>query len=176
MSEFRITLLPINPEYADEMFRVLSAPEIYEFIPESPPASVQTLRDRYHLLSSARSPDGSEVWLNWVIRNIMTHGLIGYVQATVFPIDLRADIAYVLHPSEWGHGLGREACQLMILELQKTFSIKLLRATIDSKNMRSIRLMKRLGFKQTRFKHNAEMIRGVSRDEIIMEKPIMIDL
>ena len=49
------------------MFRVLSDPAIYEFENE-PPESVERLRARYAYLEARRSPDGSQQWLNWVLR------------------------------------------------------------------------------------------------------------
>ena len=62
-----LTLEPLTVRHADEMFAVLGDPAIYEYENE-PPASLDALRRRYAALESRRSPDGSEGWLNWVIR------------------------------------------------------------------------------------------------------------
>ena len=70
---------------------MLSDPAIYEY-ENAPPASVEWLRARYEKLETRRSADGSEQWLNWVIRMTGT-GLIGYVQATLHA-DGSAAIAY----------------------------------------------------------------------------------
>ena len=77
----RLCLEPQIAAHADEMFAVLSDPAIYEF-ENAPPASVEWLRQRFTRLETRRSADGSEHWLNWVVR-LPSSGLVGYVQATV---------------------------------------------------------------------------------------------
>src|SRR5215831_1824035 len=102
------------------MFAVLSDPAIYEYENE-PPSSVDWLRERFARLESRRSADGTQRWLNWVVR-LRPVGLIGYVQATVFPSG-RAAIAYVLASNYWGRGLAGEACQAMIAELAEDYEV-----------------------------------------------------
>jgi hypothetical protein len=76
-----LSLEPQTVRHANEMFAVLGDPAIYEF-ENQPPASLEWLRTRFGKLESRRSADGTEQWLNWVVR-IAGGGLIGYVQATV---------------------------------------------------------------------------------------------
>jgi len=102
----RLCLEPQIAAHAVEMFAVLSDPAIYEF-ENAPPASVEWLRQRFSRLETRRSPDGSEHWLNWVVR-LPSSGLVGYVQATV-SAGANAAIAYELSSRYWGMGLGREA-------------------------------------------------------------------
>ena len=90
-------------QHADEMFAVLSDPAIYEY-ENQPPASVEWLRARFEKLESRRSADGTEQWLNWVVRRADA-GLIGYVQATV-RAEGTAAIAYELSSAL----LGARAC------------------------------------------------------------------
>ncbi len=79
-------------------------PAIYEY-ENAPPASIEWLRARFTKLEARQSPDGSQQWLNWVIR-LPTSELIGYVQATVHA-DGHAAIAYELCSQYWGRGLAR---------------------------------------------------------------------
>src|SRR6266508_2704621 len=101
-----LTLEPQTAAHAEEMFVVLSDPAIYEY-ENQPPPSCEWLRERFARLESRRSADGSEQWLNWVIR-LPTSELAGYVQATVHA-DAHAAIAYELSSSHWGRGLARQA-------------------------------------------------------------------
>jgi len=138
-----LTLEPQTAAHAEEMFAVLSDPAIYEYENEPPP-SLEWLRARFTKLESGRSANGREQWLNWVVR-LPTSELIGYVQATVHPND-RAAIAYELSSAYWGRGLARQAVQAMISELVQRYQVRSLTAVFKRNNLRSMRLLERLGF------------------------------
>lgn len=139
----RLTLEPQVAGHADEMFGVLADPAIYE-IENEPPASAAWLRERYTRLESRRSRDGREAWLNWVLRRADDGALIGYVQATVD--GPRALVAYVLHSAHWGRGLAGEAVAAMIDHLAAAYGVSRLQAVLKRRNVRSLRLLGRLGF------------------------------
>ena len=61
------TLEPQIAAHAAEMYAVLADPAIYEF-ENAPPPSRQWLAERYARLEARRSADGSQRWLNWVVR------------------------------------------------------------------------------------------------------------
>src|SRR3954468_6737400 len=109
-----MTLEPQFASHARAMFEVLSDAAIYEFENE-PPVSVAALRARFKRLESRRSPDGSQQWLNWVIR-LHSGDVAGYVQATVHA-DGRAALAYVLARAYWGKGIATKAVHAMMAEL-----------------------------------------------------------
>ena len=162
-----LTLEPQTATHAEEMFSVLGDPAIYEFENE-PPASVEWLRERFTKLESRLSSDGQEQWLNWVIR-VPTSGLIGYVQATVHPGG-RAAIAYVLASTHWGRGLARQAVQAMIAELVERYQVRCLSAVLKRENLRSMRLLERLGFSPASPQRRAEQ--HVELDEALMVRDI----
>ena len=138
-----LSLEPQTVQHADEMFAVLSDPAIYEF-ENQPPASREWLRTRFGKLESRRSADGTEQWLNWVVR-ITGGGLIGYVQATV-RADGSAAIAYELSSAHWGRGLARQAVEAMLVELVARYRVTRFSAVAKQQNFRSLRLLERLGF------------------------------
>ena len=138
-----LTLVPQTRAHADEMFAVLSDPAIYTY-ENAPPRSLEWLRDRFERLESRQSADGTEQWLNWVIR-LEGAGLIGYVQATV-RADGSAAIAYELHSAHWGRGLARRATEAMLAELIERYGVTTLYAVAKERNHRSLRLLGRLGF------------------------------
>jgi ribosomal-protein-alanine N-acetyltransferase len=137
------TLEPQLADHAGEMFALLADPALYAFENEPPP-SVDWLRERFTRLESKRSPDGSQQWLNWVIR-LPTSELAGYVQATVHA-DGRAAIAYVLGSAYWGRGLASKSVQAMLDELTKHHDVLRFSAVFKRENQRSQRLLERLGF------------------------------
>ena len=75
------------------------------------PATEKELRDRYARQVLGHSPDGSEVWRNWMLRRRDTGELIGYVQATVTARD--AELAWVVAVAHQGRGYAREAALAM---------------------------------------------------------------
>jgi len=142
-----LVLEPQVAAHADEMFVVLSDPAIYEF-ENAAPQSLEWLRARFARLETRRSRDGSEQWLNWVIRLLDDRPdgrLIGYVQATV-RADQSAGIAYELASVHWGRGLATRAVGAMIDELVGHYGVRDLDAVAVRRNRRSLRLLERLGF------------------------------
>jgi RimJ/RimL family protein N-acetyltransferase len=138
-----LTLEPQTRDHAEEMFAVLGDPAIYTYENEPPP-SVEWLRARFEKLESRHSADGTEQWLNWVIR-LAGNGLIGYVQATVHR-DGSAGIAYEMGSAHWGRGFGHGAAAAMLQELVDQYRVTTLFAVAKSGNFRSLRLLARLGF------------------------------
>ncbi len=139
----RLTLEPQVVSHADKMFLVLGDPAIYEYENE-PPVSLEWLRERFARLESRCSADGSEVWLNWVIR-LATSELVGFVQATVSPNGVAA-IAFELSSRYWGRGFATEAIRSMVNELVSNYKVRSLSAVLKQRNQRSLRLLQRLGF------------------------------
>ena len=141
----RLTLEPQTAAHAEAMFAVLSDPAIYAY-ENQPPSSLAWLRERFARLESRRSADGREQWLNWVIR-LPSSELIGYVQATVRE-DGGAAIAYELSSAHWGRGLAQNAVGTMIAELAERYGVRRLTAVLKRANVRSRRLLERLGFSE----------------------------
>ena len=164
MRVVKISALRLEPQttfHADEMFVVLSDPAIYKY-ENTPPESLAWLRNRFLRLESRRSADGSEAWLNWVIR-LPNQALIGYVQASVYA-DGRAAIAYILNSAHWGRGLARRAVQAMIVELTTHHQAQSFSAVLKRENFRSSELLKRLGFTLANTEQSA--LFGCEADEL----------
>lgn len=163
-----VVLEPQVAGHAEEMFAVLSDPAIYEHENE-PPASVEWLRARFARLESRRSAHGDEQWLNWVVREPDDGALAGFVQATV-SADGRAAIAYVLSSAHWGRGLARAAVEAMIDELEERHGVVRLTAVLKRANVRSLRLLERLGFGRAGAERQRQL--GIEADELLMQRDV----
>lgn len=106
----RLLLEPLSPGHAKEMAAVLAPPALYEFIGGEPP-SVDQLRSRYARQSAGRSQDGSQGWLNWIVRRTDSEEAVGFVQATLERDSegMVADVAWVITPDHQGRGFAPEA-------------------------------------------------------------------
>jgi [ribosomal protein S5]-alanine N-acetyltransferase len=167
----RLRLEPQVAGHAPAMFEVLSDPAIYEFENEPPP-SVAWLVDRYGRLESRQSPDGSEAWLNWVVR-LPGGELAGTVQATVLSEDGLALVAYELASRHWRQGIGREAVSGLLDELALQYGATHFAAILKCANYRSAGLLRCLGFSAgppslvERFE--------VLPDEMLMHRALQVD-
>ncbi len=79
----RLLLDPLSPEHSGEAWEGLRDPRLYSFVPVDPPPDVEALARRFARLASRRSPDGSELWLNWLGREKGNRRAVGTFEATV---------------------------------------------------------------------------------------------
>jgi len=159
----RLTLEPLCAAHAAEMFDALSDPNHYTFIPQQPPASLDVLRERYQRLESRRSPNGRELWLNWAIR-LASGEAAGLVQATGYP-EGSARMAYELFAAFQGKGVATEAVRAALLHLRDEAGLTTASALVDTRNVKSIALLERLGFLRTRHIKDADFFKGATSDE-----------
>ncbi len=108
----RLDLVPITEADAEEMFEMLLDPHLGAFTGDEPPASVEALRASYAGLASRRSPDGTQLWLNWVMRIKDDGRAVGYLQATVDGDSAR--LAWVVGLASQRQGYASEGAAAMM--------------------------------------------------------------
>ncbi len=110
----RLVLEPLRVDHAEHMVAVLADPALYTVIGGTPP-TLEVLRRRYGLMAVGHSEDGSQQWLNWIVRERGAPGrLVGTVQATVTDEGARAEVAWIIGVPWQGRGLGSEASRAMV--------------------------------------------------------------
>lgn len=166
----RLVLEPLAPSHAHALYAHLLDERLYRFIPQDPPTSEHSLRERYTRLARRQSPDGTQVWLNWAIRLQVAAQYIGILQATIHP-DQRADIAYMLFPPHWGHGYATEGLRRVVGYLQTVHRVHLLTAQVDTRNSASTAVLERLGFNRVATVRDADYFKGSTSDEHWYELP-----
>ena len=165
----RLLLEPLLPEHATHLFEGLADTHLYQYIPHNPPESVEALESRYRLLSSRRSPDGSEVWLNFAMRLREERAqskatYVGTLEATVYP-DRSAYVAYTVFVPFWHRGFAREGCARMLSHLVEDHGVGLVAAEMDTRNAASIALAESLGFERVSTTLGADHFKGSESDE-----------
>lgn len=114
----RLLLEPLDVAHAAEMAAVLADPALYLHTGGGPPRA-EELRERYERRSRGRSPDGSQRWLNWVVRARASGEAVGYVQATIGVASGEAEVAWVIGTRFQHRGYAREAAAAMVSRLRE---------------------------------------------------------
>jgi len=104
----RVVLEEQVVSHAESLFGILDDDEVHRFTESDPPESLDWLRTRLARLETRRSPDGSERWLNWIVRDAGGK-MLGYVQATVEP-DGVATLGVVIGRRFWAVATARRRC------------------------------------------------------------------
>ena len=163
----RLILEPIQECHAEVMVDALSDPSMYRFIPHDPPG-LDNLKLRYQKWEPRISPNGDEIWLNWAARLKPDGPYIGHFQSS-YKEDRRAIIAYMLAPEFQGQGYAQEATASVIKMLFKQLNIVSVKAWIDTRNEKSIRLVRKLGMRHTETIEKADHFKGEDSDEFVFE-------
>ncbi len=141
----RLTLEPLTAWHGESLFPLLKEPLLYTYIARQPPVAAGEVMRRFERLESRRSPDESEMWLNWAVR-LSAGGYAGLVEATVGR-NGEAAIAYWVFLPAQRQGIAREAVTIMLDHLRQIGVAEAV-AFIDTRNSPSIRLVEALGFQR----------------------------
>ncbi len=165
----RLVLEPLLPEHAPLLFEGLADERLHRFIPTDAPESAEALETRYRKLSSRRSPDGAEVWLNFAMRlreegTLPKASYVGMLEATVFP-NRSAYIAYTVFVPFWRQGYAREGCVRMLRHLLENYRVLVVVAEMDTRNAGSVSLVEALGFERVGTTLGADHFKGSVSDE-----------
>ena len=147
ISTVRLDLVPLTAQDADDLFPVLQDPALGRFTGETPPADVGAVRAGFAAWETRRSPDGAELWLNWVVRRRDDYQAIGYVQATVR--DGETAIAWTIGTAFQRQGFATEAGHALIVWLRDSLGVPSVVASIHPDNVASQTVAVRVGMHPT---------------------------
>jgi RimJ/RimL family protein N-acetyltransferase len=153
ISSEQSVLIPLVSADADDLVGLLDEPELREWISVD---DIGALRARFAAWESRRSPDGSEIWLNWVVRERRDGRALGWVQATVSGTE--ASVAYALLPAERGAGVASDALRALTRWLHHRLGVTTLTAEIDDANAASARVAVAAGFERTARRAGDEVV------------------
>jgi RimJ/RimL family protein N-acetyltransferase len=150
LSSSRLDLEPLRVKHAAEMVAVLDDPGLFQYTGGEPPSESE-LVERYRRQAAGRSPDGSEGWLNWVVRLRSARVPVGTVQATL-RIDAsggrRAELAWVLATRHQGAGYATEATSA-VMDWLRARGVEWFEAHIHPRHAASAAVAERLGLRPT---------------------------
>jgi RimJ/RimL family protein N-acetyltransferase len=162
-----LVLEPTVEQHAPLLFPLLQDESLYRYLPQDPP-SLEALQKRYKAWSARKSPDGQEIWLNWMARHRVTGNYLGHFQSG-FDEKNGFMVAYTLGTPYQKQGYAAEGLRAVIDFLHTRMNAQSIKAWIDTRNEPSIRLVKRLGFEQVQFIKDADKFKGSVSDEFVFE-------
>jgi RimJ/RimL family protein N-acetyltransferase len=166
----RLTLEPIEESHAQTLWDLFKDEALHRFVPFEP-ESFEKQRERCARWSKRRSPDGSELWLNWLARDRGTGRGIAHFQAGV-KADGVASIGYVVAREAQGRGIATEGMSAVLAYLRDGLGAREAKAWSDTRNLASHRLASKLGMVQVGLIKNADHFKGASSDEYVFSKKL----
>jgi RimJ/RimL family protein N-acetyltransferase len=144
----RLALDPIRSDDADAMVGVLADPRLHEFT-GGHPLGLDDLRRRFQRLMVGRSPDGGEIWLNWIVRLRSSGAAVGTVQASVTETAVRrAAIAWIIGVPWQRRGIASEAASALVGWLGRQ-GIQSISASVHPRHLASQKVAARAGLVRT---------------------------
>jgi len=133
----RLRLRRARIDDAEDMFRVFGDPRAMRYWDSLPHAEVGQTRawlERMVALPAGASDDF-----------ILEHQGRAIGKAGCWRI---AEIGFILHPDHWGRGLASEALGAIIPHVFETLPVDRLEADVDPRNVASLRLLGKFGFRE----------------------------
>jgi ribosomal-protein-alanine N-acetyltransferase len=141
----RIVLRKINPIDVDDLFEIYGCSTTMQFAADPVFESRDVV---YEMLESVNELESSGQSFEWAIFHKTDEKIIGTCSLHSFSQSEKAcEVGCMLNKTYWGKGLMQESLTVLF-DYARSFGIDELRADIDSENIRSIELFKRLGFRK----------------------------
>ena len=163
----RLVVESLRTAHAVKLFPALSDPRVCTFISNDPPSSVGDLEALYARYLKGPAPSSGALFLNWAVRLKAGGDYVGTLQATIDIGRRCASVAYLLGPEFWGKGFASEAVGALLVWLFSRGDVNSAEARVDTRNERSVRLVRRLGFELVRVDRKAEFFKGSWGDEYL---------
>lgn len=134
----RLLLRPARAEDLEPLHAIMRQPRAMTFWSTPPHASLAQTADFLEGMMTIPPGEGEDFAVEHEGRMIGKAGLYR------FP-----DIGYILDPAFWGRGLAREALAAIIARAFTIHGLPRIQADVDPRNTASLRLLARLGFRET---------------------------
>jgi len=154
-----LTMEPVGPENAREMWRLLQKPHLRDF-QDIPRLAFDEL-ERQIRLRPRRLSRGAKGRFEWLLRAPDFGGYVGWVSLRVNERTPQVgEIGYSLIVEARGQGLATEAVRALVDEVFTATDLAEIQACCLPENVRSRAVLARLGFRETRTIPGGAIVRG----------------
>lgn len=165
----RLLLRTLTMEDCEAMYLLRSNEEVTKHFNRDPDASIEATRAKMEEILQNQQKNEAIFWvIAWKANPGTMIGNIGYWRIEVQ--HHRAEIGYLLHPSEWKKGIMKEALKAVLDYAFNTMKLHSIEANINPGNTASAALLESCGFvREAYFKEN-HFHDGVYYDSAIYSK------
>jgi Acetyltransferases, including N-acetylases of ribosomal proteins len=134
----RIVLRPAKPEDCEALHAIFVQSEAMRYWSRPPHQSIEETRDWLAGMIAIPPGEGED----FVIEH--DGAVIGKAGFYRFP-----DVGFILDPAAWGRGYAHEALSAVVARGFEMHRLAFATADVDPRNIRSLRLLERMGFRET---------------------------
>ena len=160
----RLVLQPLVWEDTEDIFRLHRYPEVVAFNNLQVPKNFQATRDLLRPILD-HSNSGSGQHLAWTIRaqsDATFRGAIGLKMRGNEP--LIGELYYEVEPPFWGLGLATESVRRILSFAFEELDVRKIKALTATQNLRSIRVLEKVGMEKIGFRRAILPERGIWQD------------
>jgi ribosomal-protein-alanine N-acetyltransferase len=159
----RVSLRPVTEKDLDSLYAVFSDPEVMRYSG----SFMKDPREVKDFLAEVIEELRRRQCIQWGIARRTDDQIIGHL--AFFNLDLaarKAEIGFSLGRAHWGMGYMQEALQAAIGYGFNEMDLRRIEADVDPRNLRSIRLLERLGFQKEGYLRERWVIAGETQDSL----------
>jgi RimJ/RimL family protein N-acetyltransferase len=165
LSTQRLELRRFRAEDAPVVAAYRSDPEIARYQSWTPPVS---LPEAIALVAEfAATEPGSPGWFQYAVELRSTRALIGDVGVNLHENLMQADVGFTIAADHQGRGYGTEAVRCVLDHLFAGLDLRRVSAECDARNLRSARLLERVGFRREGHRVANTWIKGEWTDDLL---------
>ena len=153
----RLLLRPARADDLEPLHAILSDPRAMAYWSSPPHEYVDQTRDWLTSMIAIQPSEGEDFIVEYDGR------LIGKAGLWRFP-----EIGFIFHSDHWGQGFAREALGAVIERAFSVHGLARIEADVDPRNLSSLALLARLGFRETGRKERTWFVGGRWCDSIYL--------
>jgi len=160
----RLMLSEISMSDLEDIHRLHSIPEVDEFNTLGIPKTLEETEKLIKpiILSRFKNPRGSYTWKICLKDSNHFIGLAGFTLSNdKFKL---GEIYYKLHPDYWGNGYATEVAKRLVKKGFDDFDLQKVEAGVATENIKSIRVLEKIGMTREGLRRKILPIRGVWKD------------
>ncbi len=164
METERLSIAEITIDDLDNLHRLNSIPEVDEFNTLGIPQSIKDTEQLIESYIEAKQMNPKTSY-TWKIILKATNEFIGVAGFTLSNDKFKlGEIYYKLHPDHWGKGYATELAKRLVIAGFDDFNLHKVEAGVDTENIRSIRVLEKIGMTREGLRRKILPIRGEWKD------------
>jgi RimJ/RimL family protein N-acetyltransferase len=161
-----LVLRQLQGSDAGRLFEIFSDPAVMRYWSRGP---FKDIGEAHELLAAINRGWREEEFFQWGVAAARTEEVIGTV--TLFRIDRghrRAEIGFAIGSAWWGQGFGAAAVTRLLEFAFVELGLHRLEADVDPRNVASLRLLERLGFRREGLLRARYHVAGEIQDSVLL--------